>query len=119
MAGGHPIEGQIVLKAGAFASVPLQRLSNLIERVQRHIEEHQAEYERQYECIDGDGRQYFLTPPSYWQEVSQAVSLTDREVDAVQRAHELQFRRDGRRLAREDEFETALEIRAPVVVDAL
>ncbi|MEF8785196.1 MAG: hypothetical protein V5A45_04625 [Haloarculaceae archaeon] len=116
MAETHPIDGQVVLQAGAFASVPLQTLSELIGRVQRHIDEHHTAYERQFECIESSTRHYYLTPPSHWEGVAEELGLTDREVDAVRRAHETQFRRDGRRLERSEEFETALQIRSPVVV---
>ncbi len=117
MADSHPIDGQVVLQAGAFASVPLNTLSGLIDRVQRHIDAHHAEYERKFECIESNTRRYYLTPSSYWQGVAEELELTEREVDAVRRAHETQFRRDGRKLERAEEFEAALQIRSPVVVD--
>jgi hypothetical protein len=115
MADAHPIDGEVILQAGAFASVPLKTLSGLVRQVQQHIEDHRAEYDRQFECIDGEHRQYLLAPSEYWQGVAEELTLTDREIDAVRRVHETQFRRDGRRLGREDEFESALQIRSPVV----
>lgn len=117
MTATHPIEGDVVLQAGAFASVPLHAVNGLIDRVQQHIDDHRAEYERQFERIDGDGRHYYMPPSDYWQDVAEELLLDDSEIDAVRRAHETQFRRDGRELARSEEFEATLQIRAPVAVD--
>jgi len=107
----HPIEGQIVLLAGAKASVPLTRLSELLERTQCHLEPRRGELARQYEHIDADGVEYYLAEVGYWEDVGGQLGFTDRETDAVRRTHEEQFRRDGRRLDRREEFETALDIR--------
>jgi hypothetical protein len=112
----HPIEGQVVLLAGARASVPLQRLSPLLDRVQRHLADQQQAYERQYERVDADGTVYYLAGSDHWPAVGDALDLAENEVDAVRRAHEKQFLRDGRRLDREAEFEAALDIRQPVVL---
>lgn len=117
MADAHPIEGEVILQAGAFASVPLKTLSGLVGQVQRHIDDHRAEYDRQFERIEGKSRQYLLAPSEYWQGVAEELALADREIDAVKRVHETQFRRDGRRLDRTEEFESALQIRSPVVAD--
>jgi hypothetical protein len=116
MTGEHPIDGQVILQAGAFASVPLKTLSGLVGRVQRHVESKRSAYEQQYERIEGETRHYYLTGERYWADVATAVGLTEREIDAVRRAHERQFRRDGRKLDRDAEFEAALEIRSPVAV---
>lgn len=116
MSRSHPIEGQIVLLAGAKSSVTLKRLSALLEDVQRHLAESRTEYERQFECIEGPDTEYYLAGVDHWENVASALDLTSRERDAVRRAHEAQFRRDGRRLDREEEFERTLSIRCPVVI---
>lgn len=112
----HPIEGQIVLLAGARASVPLEHLSALLEHVHRHLIERRDSYERQYERIEAEETVYYLVDIDHWERVAADVGLDDSEIDAVQRAHDAQFRRDGRRLGRTEEFETTLEIRQPVVI---
>lgn len=112
----HPIEGQIVLLAGAQASVTLERLSELLAEVQIFLATRREEYERSYERIEGDDNVYHLAEADHWDEVRAEMGLEEREIDAVRRAHEAQFTRDGRRLERADEFETALSIRSPVVI---
>jgi hypothetical protein len=115
----HPIEGQIVLLVGAQASVTLQRLSELLHTVQEHLEDSQDRYDRQYERIEGsDELVYFLVSPEHWETIGEEVGFASREIDAVRRAHEAQFERDGRRLDRTDEFDSALEIRDVVAMPA-
>jgi len=111
----HPIEGQVLLLAGARASVTLGRLSELTERAHRHHVGRDG-LKRRYERIDGtDGRTYFLVDVGHWREVGEELGLARREADALRRVHAEQFRRDGRRLDRLAEFETSLEIREVVV----
>lgn len=113
----HPIDGQVVLLAGARASVTLTRLSTLLERAQQHLVGQYEEYAREFERIRGaDGTTYFLAPEGHWSGVGEDLDLTDREADALRRAHEVQFLQDGRRLDRRDEFETSVEIREPVAI---
>jgi len=113
----HPIEGQILLLAGAQASVNLARLPDLVERVQDHIDSRIEEYDRRYERIDGPrGTSYYLADADHWERLGDDLDLDDRETDAVRRAHTEQFRRDGRRLDRTEEFETTIEIRDIVAV---
>ncbi|WP_128225226.1 hypothetical protein [Halobacteriaceae bacterium SHR40] len=112
----HPIEGQIVLLAGAQASVTLERLSELLAEVQPHLRAHRERYERNYERIDADENVYHLVDTDHWEQVGDELDLDQREIDAVRRTHEAQFTRDGRRLNRKEEFETALSIRTPVVM---
>lgn len=115
----YPIEGQIVLLAGTHASVPLDRLPDLLERVQTYLRENRAEYEREYECISGPrAADYVCVESGHWDSIGSALSLSDREQDAVRRAHVSQFERDGRRLDRSEEFETTLEIRDVLAVTA-
>lgn len=113
----HPIEGQILLLAGARASVPVDRLPELIERGQSYIREHREEYARSYERIEGAREaDYFCVETGYWDHVGSELALDDRETDAIRRAHSDQFMRDGRRLDREAEFETTLDVREVVAV---
>jgi hypothetical protein len=114
----HPIESQIVLLAGAKASVSLARLSELLAEVQPYLAANVDEYERRFEHIDayGEGR-YVLATEGYWETVREEVGLTEREIEGVARTHAAQFERDGRRMDREDEFETTLEIRDVLMVN--
>lgn len=114
----HPIESQIVLLAGAKASVSLARLSEILAEVQPHLANDVEEYERRFEHIDayGEGR-YILAEEGYWQTIGDETGLTEREIEAVARTHAAQFERDGRRMDREAEFETTLEIRDVLMVN--
>jgi len=114
---GEPIEGQILLLTAAKASVAPTRLPDLIERTQAvlgpALERYRREYERLY--VDGD-LEVFLVEWGHWDDLGARLEMTDRELSAVRRAHEEQLLRIGRRTDREAEFETALEIRDPVVI---
>lgn len=113
----HPIDGQVVLLAGAKASVTLERLSALLERVQRHLEPRIDDYDRQYECVSaGDGVRAFLVEPGHWADIGEELDLNDRETAAIKRTHAEQLRRLGKDRDRTEEFETALEIREAVVL---
>ena len=113
----HPIEGQVVLLAGAKASVSLARLSDLLAEAQEHLADEADEYERQFERIDAcGGGVYFLAEEGHWDRLGSDLGFTNREARAVARTHAAQFERDGRRMDREDEFETTLEIRDVVAV---
>jgi hypothetical protein len=113
----HPIEGQIVLLAGSKASVSLPKLSDLLERAQQYLADDRDTYDQRFERLDGaEGTIYYLAPADHWTGVGADLDLTEREIDALGRAHAAQFRRDGRRLDREDEFETTLEIRDVVAI---
>ncbi|MXR51294.1 hypothetical protein GRX03_06705 [Halovenus sp. WSH3] len=114
----HPIEGQVVLLAGAKASVSLARLSDLLADVQEHLVGRVEEYDRRFERIDTDrDGVYFLAEEGRWETVGEAVGLTERETEAVARTHAEQFKRDGRRMDRREEFETSLEIRDVLAVN--
>jgi len=112
----HPIEGETVLLAGAKASVPLARLSTLLEDVHEYLRSRRERLSRRFEPIDANGRTYVLADAAHWDSVGADLDLRRREVDALRRAHAAQFRRDGRRTDRRAEFETTLEIREPVVI---
>ncbi len=113
----HPIESQVVLLAGAKASVSLARLSDLLAEAQTALAERAAEYEQHFEQIEASGETVFvLAEDGYWQELGDEIGLTEREIDAVARTHAAQFERDGRRMNRKEEFETTLEIRDVLAV---
>lgn len=113
----HPIESQVVLLAGAKASVSLARLSDLLAQAQTALAERTDEYERRFEQIEASSEAVFvLAEDGYWQELGHEIGLTEREIDAVARTHAAQFERDGRRLDRKEEFETTLEIRDVLAV---
>ena len=117
---GDPIEGQVLLLTAAKASVPASRLPGLVADVQTDLEGRLEAYRREYECfLDGDGRQIFLVEWGHWDEVADRLGLDQRETSAVRRAHEEQLLRTSRRVDRETEAETALEIRDPVVIATL
>lgn len=112
-----PLDGDVLLLAGARASVTPDRLPELVRRAQAHLGSRLDEYDRRYECVhEDDDRLLFLVPDGHWSELGAELGLTDREADAVRRAHEQQLLRIGTRDDRRDEFESALEIREAVVV---
>ena len=113
----HPISGQVILLAGAKASVPLERLPHLLERVAVHIDAERESYDRRFERVAvDDERSVYLVPRGHWRTVGGEMGLAEREIDAVRRTHEEQFRRIGRRSDRREEFDHALDIREAVVV---
>lgn len=115
----HPIEGQLLLAAGARASVPIHRVEGLVEEAQAYVEANRADYERTYERIAGARDvDYYCVEDGFWTQAGEELGFDRREADAVRRAHEAQFTRDGRRLDRQSEFETTLELREIVAVSA-
>ncbi|WP_336328952.1 hypothetical protein [Haloarcula sp. CGMCC 1.2071] len=115
----YPIEGQIVLLAGTQASVPLDRLPDLLGQVQTYLRANRATYDREYERISGPREaDYVCAESGRWDSIGTELGLSDREQDAVRRAHVAQFERDGRRLDRGEEFETTLEIRDVLAVSS-
>lgn len=113
----HPLDGEAILVAGAKASVPLERLSTLVETAQAHLSSQKAAYDRRYERLHATAdSQTYLVDPGHWREVGERLDLESREADAIRRAHAEQVRRLGRELDRVAEFETALEIREAAVI---
>ena len=111
----HPIEGQVLLLAGAKASVPLHRMKPLLAQTANHLRDVDlTQYERVF--VD-DERAIYLAESEFWEREGEAMDLARREWDAVRRAHEQQLLRVGTREGRREEFETALEIRTAVVLD--
>ena len=114
---GEPVEGQLLLLAAAKASVGPARLSKLVDLVQTELGDDLETYRRRYERIHADDeRELFLTDAAHWETLGDRLDLSNREIDAVRRAHREQLLRIGRREDREPEFETALEIRTPVAI---
>lgn len=114
---GNPIEGQVLVLTAAKASVPPTRLPDLIERAQAVLGPALERYRREYERLYADDDlEAFLVDWGHWEEIGDELEVTDRELSAIRRAHEEQLVKIGRRTDREDEFETALEIREPVVI---
>lgn len=112
----HPIEGQVLLLAGAKASVPLHRMKPLLTQTATALRDVDLD---QYERVFADDdRAIYLTDPDFWREHGERQDLARREWDAIRRAHEQQLLRVGNREDRREEFETALEIRTAVVVGA-
>jgi len=112
-----PLDGDVLLYTGATASVPPERLAPLLRRVQAALGGRIDRYRRTYERVVDDGsRAVFLCPDGHWEEVGAELGLTDKETEAVARAHAQQLRRIGSTEGRRDELETALEIREAVVI---
>ncbi|WP_240479607.1 hypothetical protein [Haloprofundus marisrubri] len=112
-----PIEGQIMLVAGAKASIPPERLPDLLTRAQADLGGRIQEYRRRYELVDEtDEYAAFFVPTDHWDEVGERLELGRRETDALRRTHEEQLRRIGRCSERREEFDAALEIRQAAVI---
>ncbi|MFC4543901.1 hypothetical protein ACFO5R_18400 [Halosolutus amylolyticus] len=114
---GEPIEGQVLLLTAAKASVAGSRLPDLVDLTQELLAGERDRYRREYERVyDGESFEAFLVDPGHWKTIGDELGFEGRELSAVRRAHEEQLLRVGRRCDRESEFETALEIREPVLV---
>lgn len=117
MTASVPLDGDVLLLAAARASVTPDHLPELVRRAQAHLGARLDEYDRAFECVhEDDERALFLVPDGHWTELGAELGLTDREADALRRAHEQQLLRVGTKGGRRDEFDTALEIRQAVVV---
>ncbi|WP_135821214.1 hypothetical protein [Halostella litorea] len=116
-ASGDPLDGEVLLMAGAKASVAPERLPALVDRVQADLGPRIDEYRRRYECVhEDDDRAAFLADADHWERVGEELDLHRRERDALARAHAEQVRRIGRKTDREAAMDSALEIRSAVVV---
>jgi hypothetical protein len=114
---GDPIDGPALVLAAAKASVGPQFLPGLVDRVQADLGPRLDEYRRRYELLyETDDACVFLVESDHWETLDERVDLERRHRDAVERAHVEHLRRLGDSLGRRDEFDTALEIRACVVV---
>ena len=114
---GEPVEGQLLLLAAAKASVGPARLSELVDLVQAELGDELDSYRSRFERVHADDeREVFLAETDHWQTVGDRLEFSERETDAVRRAHREQLLRIGRRTDREPEFEAALEIRTAVAI---
>ncbi|VTT86015.1 unknown [Halorubrum sp. DM2] len=115
--GPYPIEGTALVKTAALASVPAASVPELLARVQADLGPRIDSYRRRYERIAAEpDRETFLVEPDHWEAVGERLGLSERERDAVVRAHEAAVERIGSGSGRRDEFDTALEIRSGVVI---
>jgi len=117
MTRGDPLDGEVLLLAGAKASLSPRQLPDLVDDAQAHLGPELARYRREYEAVYEDDRLVvFLVEPDHWEELAATLDLNGRERDALRRAHEEQLLWLGRGTDRKEEFESALEIRQAVVV---
>ncbi len=114
---GGPLDGNALVLAAAQASVSGERLPELVDRAQAHLESRLEEYGRRYERVHSDGEQtVFFVEEGHWAEVGEELELEPREWRALRRVHAEHLKRLGTDLERREEFETALELRETVVV---
>jgi hypothetical protein len=111
------IDGAVLLLAAGKASVPPERLPDLVERAAARLRDRRETYRRTCELIHADDvREIFFADRDHWTALGGELGFDERETDAVRRAHEEQLRHVGRRADRETEFDHALDIRRAVVV---
>lgn len=114
---GGPLDGNALVLAAAQASVSGERLPELVDRAQEHLEPRLEEYERRYERVHTDGEQtVFFVEEGHWAEAGEELGIEPREWKALRRVHAEHLKRLGTDLNRREEFETALELREVVVV---
>lgn len=112
-----PLDGDVLVLAGAKASVSPDRLPELVRRAQERLGPRLDEFERAYETVHADEeRVVFLVSTGFWSDVGAELGFESREADALRRAHGQQLRRIGSETDRREEFVTALEIREALVV---
>lgn len=112
-----PIDGQVFMLASAKASVDPGTLSELLSCVQSYLDDRRDTYRREFErVVESDDREVFLVPTGHWETLGDQFDTNDRETKAIARTHAEQLRRIGSETGRDEEFETALEIREAVVI---
>lgn len=112
-----PFDGPVLLLVAAKASVGPERLPVLLAETQADLASRIGEYRRRYEvACETPVAVYFFVDPGHWAAVADRLGFDDRAADAVRRTHHEQLLYVGRREGREEEFESALEIRDAVVV---
>ncbi|MFW5939748.1 MAG: hypothetical protein ACOCSD_06650 [Halolamina sp.] len=116
-AGDVPFDPTVLQHAARPDGVGPRELPELLGRVEGHLCTCRDRLRRQFERAHRDEtRELFFVPPDYWEGAASVLSLTQRETQAVQRAHERQLLRIGAETRRGAEFDAALDIRTAVVV---
>jgi hypothetical protein len=116
MAGG-PLRGNALVLGAAKGSISGERLPDLADRAQAFLEARLPEYTRSYECVYEDETEaVFLVETGHWAEIGEEMGLGEREWQALQRTHTEHLKQLGTDLGRRSEFETALDVREPVVI---
>ncbi|QLG29461.1 hypothetical protein HUG10_09325 [Halorarum halophilum] len=111
------MDGNAVVLATAKASVGPGRMRDLLVAAASHLADRREAYRRRYEVVhDDDETLVFLVPEGHWADLGAELGTTDREADALRRAHEEHLRRLGSVHDRREEFEHALGIREAVVI---
>ncbi|WP_435319487.1 hypothetical protein [Haloarchaeobius sp. TZWSO28] len=114
---GFPIEGQVLLVTAAKASVPPNRLPELVDLVQADLRLRADDYRVSYECIHDDEKYAaFFVESGHWVDIGRRLGFDRRDYEAVQRAHTEQLMRLGRETDRREEFDAALDIRECVLI---
>lgn len=117
VSGGLPVSGRALLLAAAKASVPGERLPELVESAQAYLAGERERYDRTFECLfEGDDAAVYLVPSGHWADLGTELGLSRQEHEALRRAHAEHARLCGSEYGRRDEVETALEIREAVVI---
>lgn len=116
MAGG-PLRGNALVLGAAKGSVSGERLPDLADRAQQFLHARLPEYSRGYECVyEDEDEAVFLAEEGHWEELSEEMDLEEREWKALRRTHAEHLKQLGGELDRRAEFETALDLREPVVI---
>lgn len=112
------IDAAVLLLAAGKASVAPERLPDLVERAAARLRDRAETYRRTCERVhDDEVREIYFADRDHWERIGDELGFDERETDAVRRAHEEQLLHLGRRASREAEFEHALDIRQPVVLE--
>ena len=116
MAGG-PLDGHALVLAAARASVPAERLPDLVDRLQAALADRRHDYARRYECAHEDATHVvFFVERGHFEALGDEFDFERREWEALRRAHEAHLKRLGNGLDRRAEFEAALEVREAVAI---
>ncbi len=96
------------LAAGTQASVPLDRLPDLLEQVQTYLRANRETYDREYERISGPREADYVALSRTTGTVS-AQTAEQPRAGRRSAGPRRPVERDGRRLDRREDFETTLE----------
>ena len=113
----HPIDGTPFMLAAGRASVPPNRLSELLADAQVALAERHETYRRRYERpLETPDFEAFLVSEGHWAELGEEFDWRRRDHEAVARAHREKLLHAGKAANRRREFENALDLREAVVV---